>query len=77
MSSASIPSFVSTVTFIAASASCSSGICPVNSAGDAERVALYSGYWSVRNECREVSNATARCVGSSALTRFTNIDRKP
>ena len=44
MSSASIPSFVSTVTFIAASASCSSGICPVNSAGDAERVALYSGY---------------------------------
>lgn len=77
MSSASTPSRVSTVTFMAARQSCRSGICPLNSAGDSERFALYSAYCSVRNEWREVSKATARCVGFSAFTRFTNIDRNP
>ncbi len=77
MSSASIPSLVSTGIDIAARQSCSSGIWPRNSDGVSERVALYSGYTSVRKECREMSNATARWVGRSALMRFTSMDRKP
>ncbi len=77
MSSASMPSCVSTGIDIAARQSCSSGIWPLNSCGVSDRVALYSGYSSVRNEWREVSNAIARWVGCSALMRLTSMDRNP
>ena len=42
-----------------------------------ERLALYSVYSRVRKDCREMSNATARWVGFSALSRLMSIDRKP
>ena len=78
MSSASCPSSESVRTPSAASASWMSSICPLNSSGAAERVDLYSGYSAVRcSVARETSNATARWVGSSSVTRFATIDRKP
>ena len=77
MSSASKSSFCSTVMLIAARQSCRSGICPLNSLGDSERLALYSVYSRVRNDCREVSKATAMWVGFSALIRLISIDRNP
>ena len=77
MSSASMSSFCRTVMLIAARQSCSSGICPLNSLGVSERLALYSVYSRVRKDCREVSKATAMWVGFSALMRLISIDRKP
>ncbi len=62
---------------MAASASCSSGTCPTNSGGVSPRVPLYSGYSRVRNEYREISKATATCVGFSFASRLRNIERKP
>ena len=62
---------------IAARQSWRSGIWPLNSLGVSERLALYSGYSRVRKDCREVSNATARWVGCSALMRLISIDEEP
>ncbi len=62
---------------IAARQSCSSGICPLNSLGDSDRFALYSGYSRVRKDCRDVSKATAMWVGFSALMRLISIARNP
>ena len=77
MSSASMSSFCRTVMLIAARQSCRSGIWPLNSFGDSERLALYSVYSRVRKDCRDVSKATARCVGFSALMRLISIARNP
>ena len=38
---------------------------------------LYSGYSLVRNEYREMSNATARWVGFSFVSRLISIAMKP
>ena len=62
---------------IAARQSCSSGIWPLNSDGVSERFALYSAYSRVRNDWRDVSNATAIWVGRSALMRLMSIARNP
>ncbi len=37
-----------------------SGTCPLNSGGEADRLALYEGSASLRNVLRETSKATAR-----------------
>ncbi len=63
--------------FIAARASCSSGTWPTNSGGVSPRVPLYSGYSRVRKENREMSKATATCVGFSFARRSRNIEMKP
>ncbi len=49
----------------------------MNSGGVSARVPLYSGYSRVRNEAREMSNATPRWVGFSFCSRMSSIDRKP
>ncbi len=53
------------------------GIWPGNSGGAADRVALYSGYCSVRYVARETSNATARCVGCSSRSTLMSMAVKP
>ena len=77
MSSASKSSFSRVRTPMAFRASCSSGTCPLNSGGVSPRLPLYSAYSRVRNDCREMSNATARCVGFSFWSRSSSIDRNP
>ena len=50
---------------------------PLNSDGLAERVALYSGYSSLRKVWRETSNATATWVGCSSRRVLMSIEVKP
>ena len=38
---------------------------------------MYSAYFSVRNDCRETSNATTMCVGCSSRSMLISIDVKP
>ncbi|SHT68916.1 Uncharacterised protein [Mycobacteroides abscessus subsp. abscessus] len=77
MSSASNPSSASTVMPRAWSTSLVMSICPRNSSGVADRVALYSGYRSDRNVLRETSKAAATCVGASSRSRLINIEVNP
>ncbi len=77
MSSASWSSLVRVGMFMVFSARSSSGTCPVNSTGVSPRVPLYSGYSRVRNEKREMSNATPTCVGFSFCRRLMSIAMKP
>ncbi|SKZ91899.1 Uncharacterised protein [Mycobacteroides abscessus subsp. abscessus] len=51
--------------------------CPLNSSGDLDRCALYSGNISERKVLRETSNAAATCVGSSSRSRLINMEVKP
>ena len=77
MSSASTSSLCSTVMLIAARQSWRIGTWPLNSDGLSDRFALYSAYSRLRNDCREVSKATAMCVGLSALIRLISMERNP
>ncbi len=77
MSSASNPSFSNVVMCNASRISLISGIWPVNSGGDLDRLPLYSAYCSRRNVLRETSNATATCVGFSSRSTLMSIDVKP
>ena len=77
MSSASKSSLLRVWMPMALSASSSSGTWPTNSGGVSPRVPLYSGYSRVRNEKREMSNATARWVGFSFCSSRMSIDRNP
>ncbi len=52
-------------------------ICPRNSSGVADRPALYSGYFSERNVCRDTSNAAAMCVGCSSRSKLISIAVNP
>ena len=40
-------------------------------------MALYSGYRSERNVCRDTSNAAAMCVGASSRSRLISMAVKP
>ena len=63
--------------FSASSTSLISATCPLNSGGDADRLALYSAYSSLRNVCRDTSKATARCVGCSSRNTLISIEVNP
>ena len=76
-SSASNPSTWSTGTFSAPSTSWIRLTCPLKSSGVALRVALYSGYSSLRNVWRETSKATARWVGRSSRSALISMEVKP
>jgi len=61
----------------ASSTSLISPIWPLNSAGDADRVALYSAYSALRNVLRDTSKATQRCVGFSSRSTLMSIEVNP
>ena len=63
--------------FMAARASLSSSVCPLNSGGDSPLVPLYSGYSSVLKECLDKSKATAKWVGFSFCRMFNIIEINP
>ena len=50
---------------------------PRNSSGVLSRLALYSAYSSTRKVWRDLSNATAMCVGSSSRRTLMSIAVKP
>ena len=54
-----------------------SGSWLLNSSGVLLRFALYSGYCSRRNVCRDLSKATPTWVGSSSRRTLMSIDVKP
>ena len=76
-SSASKPSFSKNVMPSAATTSLMSATWPENSAGLLLRLPLYSAYSSVRNVCRETSNATPTWVGCSSRSTLISIDVNP
>jgi hypothetical protein len=51
--------------------------CPWNGAGVCDRPALYSAYFSERNDCRDTSNDTMMCVGRSSRSMLISIDVNP
>ena len=77
MSSASKPSTDNVSMRSAASTSLMSSTCPRNSSGEAARCALYSANSSVRQVCRDTSNATTTWVGRSSRSRLISIEVKP
>lgn len=77
MSSASKPGSASTVMPSAPSTSLVMSICPRNSSGVADRPSLYSGYFSLRNVCRDTSNAAATWLGCSSRSRLMSIAVNP
>ena len=50
---------------------------PRNGCGVSDRPALYSAYFSVRNDTRETSKATTMCVGFSSRSMLISIEVKP
>ena len=76
-SSASKPSLRITVMPRPARSSSISPIWLLKSSGEAERLALYSGNFSVRNVWRDTSKATATCVGRSSRSVLISIDVNP
>ena len=76
-SSASNPGSASTVMPSATSTSLVMSIWPRNSSGVDDRPALYSGYLSTRNVCRDTSKAAAMWVGCSSRNRLISIAVNP
>ena len=76
-SSASKFSAVSTSMRSAPSTSLISSTWPLKSAGEVDLFALYSANSSLRQVCRERSNATAMWVGRSSRSRLISIEVKP
>ncbi len=77
MSSASKPGSASTVMPSAASTSLVMSICPRNSSGVLDRLALYSGNFSERKVCRDTSKAAATWLGASSRSKLISIAVKP
>ena len=76
-SSASNPSDSTYGIDIDSSTSRISGTWPLNSSGLADRVALYSGYSTVRKVVRDTSKATPMWVGFSSRSALMSMEVKP